>query len=497
MFGSKKDKAAFFPEDRVSLKPLLGLRPGIYLSVLYAALLTAILFFILLYPGLTRPGSRVTFTSQPEGAAVRVDDTYRGTTPCTVFVASGDHDVVMVLPGFSEFSVRQSVPGRLFGSALVPRRLKIEGRLPTADPVGVLTLGAADYARWSFSGSPSETYQVPLVISEAAYRGAGAAKDADAAAAMDAVLRAAARFATSGTALRDLTRARFTVDAAGQAPSPVTVLRSAKNVVDYLASTPGAAAWLAAHLDKEAAARVSASAWFAGEQKIARAIRDQASAAASVYPALPDGVRVGNRTYREIPAGKVILEGSYPLVQTTGAFRIADAETTENDWQAFVAEQPEWSLANKDALIRQGVVDSEYLLSVENAQYPVPAVPGVSWYAAEAYCRWQSAKLPPAWSNHEVRLPTEAEWQRAAMIDATPAGGLWEWCAEPYAPLAFLPADPQAVKAVSSPERPVRGGSWANPAGTVTPQTRASLPPKSCSPFVGFRPVLAPKRALP
>jgi formylglycine-generating enzyme required for sulfatase activity len=66
------------------------------------------------------------------------------------------------------------------------------------------------------------------------------------------------------------------------------------------------------------------------------------------------------------------------------------------------------------------------------------------------------------------------------------AGGLWEWCADAYAPLDFLPAG----SGVASPQRSVRGGSWANP-GKMPIGTRAGLEPAVGAPFVGFRPVIA------
>jgi formylglycine-generating enzyme required for sulfatase activity len=76
-------------------------------------------------------------------------------------------------------------------------------------------------------------------------------------------------------------------------------------------------------------------------------------------------------------------------------------------------------------------------------------------------------------------------------------GGMWEWCGGPFIPLPlFSPSQqgtPPGELPFDSPEKPLRGGSWVNPAGSVNAETRASLPPSSCSPFVSFRPVLAPK----
>jgi len=117
----------------------------------------------------------------------------------------------------------------------------------------------------------------------------------------------------------------------------------------------------------------------------------------------------------------------------------------------------------------------------------------VSWFAAVQFCAWLSTQLPPQLAGWEVRLPSEAEWEYAAKTKAFNPGDFWEWTIDPFAPLSFLPAPASAIAALSSPERSVRGGSWRNPAGSVTNETRGHLPPESASPFVSFRPVIALK----
>jgi hypothetical protein len=424
-----------------------------------------------------------------------VDGVYLGTSPGRFFVPRGLHRFELVLPGFNSLQFDEEIGGRLFASRFFPRLHRVEKNLFTADAAGVLGRGAAEYAAWSFAGEPTAAWQIPLSLSEAAYR-AGPAAGVESAA-MDGILRAASRFGTTRAALRDLVRARALIDNGGLSPSPSSLFRSAGHLIAFLSETPGAAAWLADTLPPEAASLVSGSEWYAKQIRLA----DEIAAAKNPAAGPGERFRLGGLVFTSIPGGSLVQRSVFPRRVTVDEFRISETRTPPAVFEAFLADQPQWRRDNLENLAAEGLASRDYLTGSYGGNAAVQGITGVSWYAARAFCSWLSEQLPPAMDGWEVRLPAEAEWEYAAKSVGGWAasgitgldGSLWEWCGDPWAPLVFIDAPADAVTAVGSPERSLRGGSPPGAGASAGPETRASLPPAACSPFVSFRPVIARK----
>ena len=108
----------------------------------------------------------------------------------------------------------------------------------------------------------------------------------------------------------------------------------------------------------------------------------------------------------------------------------------------------------------------------------------VSWNDAVAFCNWLSKKEAKTY-----RLPTEAEWEYAALHGLEGTGNVWEWTSDAFLPYPGFVRDP--YKEYSEPwfgtHKVLRGGSFATPARIARVRFRNFYTPERADIFAGFR----------
>ena len=161
---------------------------------------------------------------------------------------------------------------------------------------------------------------------------------------------------------------------------------------------------------------------------------------------------------------------------TTGAYAIGRTPVTNAAWDAFAAsggyERRElWSDAGWAWRAEHGIDGHE-------PGRPDAPVMHVSFYEAEAFAR-----------AHDARLPTEAEWEKAAPRLAG-VGEVWEWTASPFTGYPGFVAHPYREYSevfFGDRYRVLRGGSCATHPRVASPQFRNWDLPERRQLFAGVR----------
>jgi gamma-glutamyl hercynylcysteine S-oxide synthase len=529
----------------VKLKPILGVRPGLYMTVLYALAAGLLVFFLLFYPGLRNRGQYLVATSYPGRATVKVDGVFAGTTPCTIFAKRGTRQIEVSRPYFPPATSELKIRGRVFATLIVPDRQRRSFTLANADAAGLAAWALKDY-----QANPN----VPQIMSDAAW---AAFKQPASREVMYDFLHQCMYFVSTESQSRELVSATARVATSGTVLSPLGLVSIVQKTIQVKGKYMNSPAWLLLSVSRENGKKIGAKPW------VGQYLATYRESMAKYYEASfrsqmvagggSRGPVVGSVVFRSIPAGQLVMgndeklenlgrsiDQTLPHPIAVASFALGETEVTNRQFKAFLDENPDWQPSNRDALAAKARVTEQYLGEWIDGAIPAGRedhpVTGVSFNAASAYCQWLARKAASAAPGWVVRLPTEAEWEWAARgglrgmpyplgekpgasvfftKGATSAakagssepngyglrdmvGNVWEWCSDSFAPSAYLltSLDPRenarlAASIPASADHVVRGGAWNNARDQVKVFTRGSQPADWCTPYLGFRVAMA------
>lgn len=455
--------------EPVKIKPLFGLKPGVWLTIAYALAIILIIFFLGILPGIKDGFKRVTFRSDIGNCAVYVDGKYKGGTPFTTKIPSGLHDVSYQVNGVEIDNFKLSIGHPFFFTWLFPRHEDVYSYAQiNVEAFNALSKELLeDAVAYSAVLDYDDTHRYAPIFTTYAKALASSQFKSDTSA-----LFAALSFVTTQEMYDDAS--------------------NALSILGLKASIPFSS------LDGKASVGVQDELPIQGKAVAERLKTDLV---------VIDGFRISQSTFSN---GRSVT-ASYPEVNEAGntvtvpSFCISAICVTENMYANFVAQNPQWALSNKDNLIAQGLVDEYYLdgvtlsLSVSSSR----PVRNVSYYAAKAFCKWLSEL-----SGKEIFLPTEDQWIAAALCDtdggyqkslmptiessypSAMLGSVWEMTSTPYIPMARI-QDNNATEAFErfsvDCDVVIKGGSYVNSPSEIDVYSVGVAYPSLCNDFMGFR----------
>lgn len=444
--------------EPVKLKPIFGLRPGIVILSSFIAAFLLIFFLLFMLPGIVNGGKYVSFTSDLTGIGVYMDGSYLGSTEGSrYFIQSGEHSVRYVKNSVEIGNDTIDISHPIFFTLLFHRSEDINVEYQKSDELvaSVNERFLSDVSSWSKVTTFVPPTTLPPLFSSYA---------------------------------KDMIALNESVDSTLW-DKAVAHISSKEMYSDYLEAC--AMLSITPELDDTI---------FTPEESAAYNYLHEVSFPSSSG----DGFISYEASTFEMGS---YLGDSYPLINekrievSTPDFSISARPVSEYDYALFVSENPEWALSNKENLIAEGLVDENYLsgVSLSIGYVSLRPIRNISYYAAQAYIEWLSARDGVSYS-----LPSEAEWSYAAYsvqdknyatslnwADADSSrpemmmGGIWEFTSSEYVPLSrILGYDCYSLE---NDDIIIKGGSYLNPPEEINADTVGLISKSTCSDYVGFR----------
>ncbi|NCB02421.1 MAG: PEGA domain-containing protein [Spirochaetia bacterium] len=462
----------------VTLKPIFGMSPPVYLSIIYALVIVLIIFFVGFLPGIIKSGKRVTFTSYVEFSSVYVDGKYIGTTPSTQYLSPGEHEVVYSFKDVAHTKETIKVSHPVFLTWLIPRKQTHNSPYYLTKETIPLYLTEILSEVMSYSSVieyDEVTHYPPLIANAVSTFIASKVSDFSS---IESFLLDASLFITSKEMLDDVREGVSLLEEYGYQGKTI---QQEIGKIELL---------------------------FNENTKTIGNVKNPTNTSQISFSTLNViDFDLKGVTYKDAPlvVGKEVPL-SYPGVQEMSqdeqvdSFSISLREISEYQYAHFIEAHPYWGKQNIETLMKEGLVDASYLSGMYPTTKILSTTPirNISYYAAKAFTEWISEV-----SGREVSLPTNSEfelalknsnsiYQKSLFVPSKDneiialLGGVWEFTRDEYIPLnRYLGRTLENNELVD--DIIIKGGSYLNDSSMIDKATIGVIKKNQCSATTGFR----------
>ena len=461
--------------EPVKLKPFHGIRPGIYILIIWALIILLLAFVLFVLPGLVSNTSYVTFNEPVVGSGVYEDGIYLGSATDGVYkTTGGNHKYTFTYEGEEYGEVESKVKRKVFFTLFSHKPQLIVPERSYNDEVKEKVVSAfiRDVTSYSAVISAPDTFHYPPIFSAFASNSVEMSiKDV-----RDAWLLALSHISSSslyedykvGKEILLKSGILFETEESKELEYYIDALFNGEKVT----------------LEKSM------------ENNILLPTKD-----GDFFHYEPTIVEMGYSTTLTVESAK-----EAPVKVEVYEFSIARNLVTEHDWALFVEENPKWSKDNLETLVEEGLVDSNYLKGITLSPYinSIRPIRNISYYAASAYVEWKSGK-----DGVIYHIPTEKEWYTASFstkdkeyvtslvyVENNPTtptamlGLLWEFTSTPFIPLSRITDYDKIINLGNMygyDDVIVKGGSYVSDPSSISIDTVGITSKSTCSEFCGLR----------
>ncbi|WP_215538321.1 SUMF1/EgtB/PvdO family nonheme iron enzyme [Borreliella bavariensis] len=379
----------------VKLKPILGIVPKVYVFLTTIILLLSLVSLLIIIPKFKNPGAYLKINSNIENTYIYLNEKYIGRTPLNKYINTTEGILKAKRMGFKTYEQNIKIHNKFFGS------YNLQINLELVDPEKIIEQRQKELSIMvKIKNTNENTKLIPvfsLISSELKEHPEYIKK----------FLKDSIPYLNSIEMFKDFLDSYKVVYSIDQSNSnQEEIWNSLKTNFDL---ENRAIFWFLENLDKDLKILTKNKPWI---KKLTKTLDNEniqlISKNEKINIKLPRFKKINSNKIEkiqnyELDSKNISLKSTYSIKE----FLIQEQNVTKYEYQDFLKENPKWTINNKENLIKEQLVDENYLKNFNQTGLN-EAITGISYFSAMEYANWYSKKLP---KGFKARLPISQEWE--------------------------------------------------------------------------------------